>query len=84
MNSIPRMTRRTVSKIPNFSYYARRTYFANNKTTKMRSSLFGLPMGIGTWVGVYLPCTVYTLVFTQKFKKGDPIEYERNVRGRNV
>ena len=52
----------------------------------MRSSLFNLPIGMGTWIGVYLPCTVYVLCFTGNLVgiKGDPEAYERNVRGRNV
>ena len=57
-----------------------------NIETKMRSSLFNLPIGMGTWIGVYLPCTVYVLCFTGNLVgiKGDPEAYERNVRGRNV
>ena len=50
--------------------------------TKMKSSLFNLPIGLGTWVGVYLPCGLYVLFFTKALPTGDPEEYERDVRGR--
>eukprot|EP00484_Ammonia_sp_Unknown_P000113 CAMPEP_0197020868 /NCGR_PEP_ID=MMETSP1384-20130603/1733_1 /TAXON_ID=29189 /ORGANISM="Ammonia sp." /LENGTH=50 /DNA_ID=CAMNT_0042448579 /DNA_START=157 /DNA_END=309 /DNA_ORIENTATION=+ len=50
----------------------------------MKSSFFGLPIGAGTWIAVYTPATLYVICFTKKFEKGDPLEYERNVRGRDV
>ena len=52
----------------------------------MKSSLFGLPIGVGTWLGVYIPCTLHVIFFTGAlaYKTGDPLHYERSVRGRNV